>query len=232
MVDRGKVYKCNLCGRYIEDLTENVNIRILNHLIEHKEYNDKYKIGSNDYDRILKEIFIFIPNSCSVSYDANNNPIVIIRDVRFGNRDINWDNIKEYLMEYIDSSYEVIETSDIIYIGSDFPKEIKGSNDTVRLKGANVKAKANATQEIPVLLSFANNKRWQENYKSKHSIDARYGWYRFTTRFALPVYLNNGEIERFNIYRIEMLVRHASDNKLYLYDMVNTKKETSNPLEL
>ena len=29
----------------------------------------------------------------------------------------------------------------------------------------------------------------------------------------------------YSIYRIEMLVRHASDNKMYLYDMVNTKKE-------
>lgn len=34
-----------------------------------------------------------------------------------------------------------------------------------------------------------------------------------------------GRLERYNIYRIEMLVRHASDDKLYLYDMVNTKKE-------
>ena len=28
----------------------------------------------------------------------------------------------------------------------------------------------------------------------------------------------------------EMLVRHASDGKLYLYDMVNIKKETGTPL--
>ena len=81
------------------------------------------------------------------------------------------------------------------------------------------------------MLSFANNKRWQENLKSKHNTDAKYGWYRFTTRFALPVYRINGEIERFNTFRIEMLVRHASDNRLYLYDIVNVKKEKSNPLE-
>ena len=62
-------------------------------------------------------------------------------------------------------------------------------------------------------------------------MDAKYGWYRFTSRFALPIYLDNGEIERINIFRIEMLVRHASDNNLYLYDLVNIKKETSTPLE-
>ena len=39
--------------------------------------------------------------------------------------------------------YEIIETSEIIYIGSDFPDEFSHSNDTKKLKGANVKAKAN-----------------------------------------------------------------------------------------
>ena len=38
-------------------------------------------------------------------------------------------------------------------------------------------------------------------------------------------------LERFNIFRIEMLIRHAADGSLYLYDMVNIKKETSTPLE-
>ncbi|MDO4961777.1 MAG: hypothetical protein Q4E57_08005 [Eubacteriales bacterium] len=226
------MYKCKLCGRYVEDLTEDLASRIFKHLEEHKEYKDHKDVYDDlDTDAITEEFFEFVPNSCSLSYDANNNPIIVISDVRFGGRNIDWNEIKEYLMEYIDSSYEVIETTDVIYIGSDFPKELKGSEDTVRLKGANVKAKANATQEIPALLSFANNKRWQENFKSKHKVDAKHGWYRFTTRFALPVYLENGEIERFNIFRIEMLVRHASDNRLYLYDMVNVKKEMSNPLE-
>ena len=98
--------------------------------------------------------------------------------------------------------------------------------------GTNAKAKANATQGIPMLIQCATNRRWQENYKSKHNVDAKFGWYRFTTRFALPVYnSNSGELERWNIFRIEMLIRHAADGNLYLYDMVNIKKETSTPLE-
>ena len=56
-------------------------------------------------------------------------------------------------------------------------------------------------------------------------MDAKHGWYRYTSRFAIPIYDNEGEIIKYSIYRIEMLVRHASDDKLYLYDMVNTKKE-------
>ena len=73
----------------------------------------------------------------------------------------------------------------------------KGSEDTKRLYGANAKAKANATQGIPMLLQCATNRRWQENFKGKHNVDAKFGWYRFTTRFALPVYNNDtGDLER------------------------------------
>ena len=79
-------------------------------------------------------------------------------------------------------------------------------------------------------MKCATNKRWQENFKGKHKVDAKYGWYRFTTRFALPVYSSDlKEVERFNISRIEMLNRHADIGKIYLYDMVNNNKETSTP---
>lgn len=34
---------------------------------------------------------------------------------------------------YVGEHVEIIETADIVYIGNDFPKEIKGSEDTRRL---------------------------------------------------------------------------------------------------
>lgn len=168
----------------------------------------------------------------SIVFDESGRSIVIINDIRFkGRRGIDWEKVEEYLREYINSSHEVIDTADIIYIGSDFPSEYKGSKDTERLKGAYAKAKANAVLELPFLIQYAGNKRWQQNYKTKHGMDAAYGWYRFTTRFALPMYADNDELLRYNVYRIELLIRHASDERLYLYDMVNIKKETSTPLE-
>ncbi len=158
--------------------------------------------------------------------DIDGNNIVLIHDIRFqGRQKIDWKEVEKYIKEYIGTCYEITETSDVVYLGKDFPNELKGSEDTARLKGANAKAKANATQEIPLLLEYATNKRWSENKKSKHQVDARYGWYRYTARFGLPVYNTGGELLRFNVFRIEMLVRHASDDKLYLYDMVNVKKE-------
>lgn len=164
--------------------------------------------------------------------DVDGKTIVVINDIRFkGKRTIKWDEVEEYLKEYVGECYEVLETSDRIFIGTDFPSEYKGSKDTERLKGPAAKAKANAVSGLPMLIKCANNKRFQDNHKEKHKKDAKYGWYRYTTRFALPVYDRTAkEIERYNVYRIEMLVRHAADNNLYLYDMVNIKKEMSTPL--
>ena len=165
--------------------------------------------------------------------DLDDKKIVVIGDIRFkGKRNIDWEEVEQYLKEYIGTCYEVVETSDKVFIGSDFPGELKGSDDTRRLFGTNAKAKANATQGIPMLLQCATNRRWQKNFKGKHNVDTKFGWYRFTTRFARPIYNSNtGKLERFNVFRIEMLIRHAADGNLYLYDMVNIKKETSTPLE-
>ena len=45
-----------------------------------------------------------------------------------------------------------------------------------------------------------------------------------------PKYDENGELEGYHIYSAKMLVRRDEDGKLYLYDFVRTKKETSSPL--
>lgn len=37
---------------------------------------------------------------------------------------------------------------------------------------------------------------------------------RYDSRFALPVYADNGEVERYNVYHASMLIRHANDGKM------------------
>ena len=87
------------------------------------------------------------------------------------------------------------------------------------------KAKANASQNIPELIQIANNPSHTVNTKKKHNKDAKYGWYRYEVRFALPVYDDKiGNVVRYNIYRSTMLVRHAEDDKKYLYDFISIKK--------
>ena len=133
----------------------------------------------------------------SVISDLDGKKIVVISDIRFkGKRNINWEEVEQYLKEYIGDCYEVVETADQIFISSDFPGELKGSKDTRRLFGANAKAKANAAQGLPELLKIATNEVYEDNRKEKHSKDAKYGWYSYDSRFALPVFGDDGEIER------------------------------------
>ena len=51
-----------------------------------------------------------------------------------------------------------------------------------------------------------------------------------SVKFALPVYRDDGEIERYNVFHASMLIRHSNDGKMYLYDIIDIKKETSNSL--
>ena len=53
----------------------------------------------------------------------------------------------------------------------------------------------------------------------------------YDSRFALPVYNEVGEVERYNVFHASMIIRHANDGKKYLYDIIDIKKETSTPLE-
>lgn len=122
--------------------------------------------------------------------------------------------MEKYLKQFVGEYYGIIETSDMIYIGSDLPDEFTGSNYTKKLKGALAKAKANATQGLPELIEIASKKRFKENLKEKHGSDAKYGWYRYDTKFALPVYNENQELERFNVFQAVLLIRHAQDGKM------------------
>ena len=159
--------------------------------------------------------------------DEEGNRIALIKDIRFrGKQNIDWRSVKAYLEGYMGDSYEISESAERVYIGKTLSDEFTGSEFTKSLKGANAKAKANAATAIPELIQIALNPKWQENKKEKHNEIAKYGWYRYDTRFALPVYDEYGEIERFNVFNASLLIRHALNGKKYLYDVTEIKKET------
>ena len=169
----------------------------------------------------------------NIILEPNGKKIVLINDIRFKcKKKEDWKEVEEYLKEYIGEFYEIEETSDKVFISSNFPDEYVSSESRLALKGAVAKAKANAVQGIPELIRIATNKEYSENTKQKHNKDAKYGWYRYDVRFALPVYDDkSNEICRSNIFFARMLVRHDKDGKKYLYDLLAVKKETSSPLE-
>ena len=133
--------------------------------------------------------------------DLNGHNIVIINDILFkGKRSIAWKDVEAYLRQYVGEFYEIASTKDIIYIGSDLPDEYAGSKYTRSLKGTAAKAKANAVQGIPELIEIATGKHFKANDSEKHRWNAKYGWFRYDSRFALPVYRDSGEVERYNIF--------------------------------
>jgi hypothetical protein len=62
----------------------------------------------------------------------------------------------------------------------------------------------------------------------KHNKNAKFGWYRYDVRFALPVYEEN-TLVRYNIFHARILINHAENGRKYLYDILAIKKETSKP---
>ena len=162
-----------------------------------------------------------IKRNVSVIQDADGNNIVMINDIAFkGKRSVEWSDVEKYLRQYVGDIYRIAETEDIIYIGTDLPDEYSGSNYTKHIKGTIAKA-------IPEMIEIATSKTFEDNKKNKHSRHAKNGWYRYDTRFALPVYDENGDVERYNVFSARLLIRHASSGKMYLYDVLEIKKETS-----
>lgn len=176
--------------------------------------------------------FYSASKNVSIIRDEFGKNIVIINDIRFkGKRNIDWEEVEKYLKEYIGECYEIAESSEKIYVGKEFPDEFANAKDARGLKGANAKAKANAAQAIKELIQIAENKSEFPDYGDRHGNRAKNGWYRYDVRFGLPVYEENGTLIRYNIFSARMLVRHDADGKMYLYDILRTKKEASNPLE-
>lgn len=164
--------------------------------------------------------------------DTNDKSIVVINDLHFkGRRSVDWNIVEDCLKEYIGQYATITETADVVHIGADFPDEFAHSKDTKALRGANMYAKANSSSIIREVIEIATNKTFAENYTHKHNTDAKFGWYRYDTRFAIPVYDDANELVRYNVFKTRILVRHAKDGKLYLYDILRTEKETSKPLE-
>ena len=163
--------------------------------------------------------------------NLENKDIAYIENIIFLNKqNIPWDEVEEYLKTYIGESYKVEESKDVICIASDFPDEYAESKYTKSLRGSIAKAKANASQVIGKMIVVAKNRRWVQNKDKKHKKDAEKGWYRYDTYFGVPVRGSEESQIRVNIFRATLVVR-ISLQGLFLYDVVNIKKEASKPLK-
>lgn len=172
-------------------------------------------------------------SNVQIMTDSAGHKIVVLPEIIFRNKqNIDWKAVEAYLRRYVGEIITIVETQDVVYIGSAFPEEFKGSKYTKRLKGANAKVKANAAQGITKMLEIATDKRFKENREEKHSEDAGNGWYYYTTRFAMPIYENETKTDNYNVFSACLLVNHAENGKMYLYDLVDIKREARTPLTI
>ena len=142
-----------------------------------------------------------------------------------GRKNIDWDEVENYLKRYLGKSYRVIETQDVIKINTNSIDEFVSSRYTRKLKGTLAKAKANIALIIPELIENATNRRWVQNNDEKHCNNASKGWFRYDAWFAFPVQAENENEKRWNNYICTVIV-NANDNGMYLYDVINIKKES------
>ena len=207
--------------KYLVECYRRSDDHVRKHMLRYMELIDKTETKENRTPQ----------RNIAVIQDVDGNNIVFINDIIFkGKRSITWPDVEEYLRQYLGEFYSIAETGDIVYIGTDLPDEYAGSNYTKHIKGT--VAKANAAQAIPEIIEIATSKTEEENKKKKHSRNAKNGWYRYDTRFALPVYGESGEVERYNVFSVRLLIRHAASGKMYLYDVLEIKKETSKPCQV
>ena len=190
--------------RYLVECYRRSDDQVRRHMLRYMELIDKTETKENRTPQ----------RNIAVIQDVDGNNIVVINDIIFkGKRSITWSDVEEYLRRYVGEFYSIAETGDIVYIGTDLPDEYAGSNYTKHIKGTVAKAKANAAQAIPEIIEIATSKTVEENKKEKHSRNAKNGWYRYDTRFALPVYDESGEVERYNVFSARLLIRHAASGR-------------------
>ena len=159
--------------------------------------------------------------------DYGDRKVVEINTIEFsGKRRIDWEGVEKYLKRYVGNQYVIEETGETVYIGTDFPDEYANSRYREKSFGTIGKAKTNAVQAIPELILTVSNLEYRSNKKAKHSKDAYEGWYYGVVYFSLPVTNDRKEIIGANLFKGRMIIRCNKVRTLYLYDIIDIKKET------
>lgn len=161
----------------------------------------------------------------SIEQDSTGKDVVVVQEDIFKGREGEKRKkvVTEYLKNHIGDMFTMIENGKNVYLGKDLPKEYSYSRTTKNLGRDRRFVKQKATPGIGEMVEIATNERWESPvHKEKHENDAKYGFYKYDTRFAVRD--RSGEYE---IYDAELVVRHNEDGKLYLYDVQGIKKDTA-----
>ena len=166
---------------------------------------------------------------------VNGKQVVWIENSGLSNKQLqDYSEIAKLIEQHIGDYYTIIESGQKVYIGEELPDEYTHSKYTSFLqkkKPALLKAKNRASTSLGEMIEIATNRRWEPT-EHKDSKDAKYGMYRYDTKFAFPIKDQSGNVTNVKAYDAELIIRNASDGKKYLYDIVNIKEDTANALDL
>nr|DAR55447.1 MAG TPA: PolyVal ADP-Ribosyltransferase [Caudoviricetes sp.] len=133
-----------------------------------------------------------------------------------------------YLKTLVNSDHPfstILMDAQPVYVGKDLPGEYKGSEYTHGLNSAVRKVKMQAATNLDEMLLLAENGEWRENVKPKHAKDAQNGWYRYDTKFAVPILNAKKAVDHYTVYGGTLLIRNDADGKSYLYDLLDIEKK-------
>ena len=155
----------------------------------------------------------------SIGYNGENRPVVVIENDIFAGHDGEKPHkvIRDFLKQHVGEVATIIESGQKVYLGKDLPGEYTQSKYTRKTGKEKLNAKNQAAQNLPELIEIASDRRWIKNKKEKHAVDAKYGWYKYATRFQI-----GGAV-----YSADLLIRNDADGKKYLYDILGIKKVTT-----
>ena len=130
--------------------------------------------------------------------------------------------IKEYLEKNINEYANIIESGQKVYLGKDLPGEYTYSKSAQNLSLPQKMAKGRAATGLKEIISNVTNREYSNYKKEKHVKDAKYGFYKYDTKFSFEQ--NSKE----QVYTGTVLIRNDANGKKYLYDILNIKKVGSN----
>ena len=135
---------------------------------------------------------------------------------------------ERYLKTLVDAEHPfstILSDAQPVYLGKDLPGEYRGSEYTKTMLPRLRTVKMQAATNLDEMLLLAENGEWRENVKPKHARDAKNGWYRYETQFAVPVLNIKKAIDHYTVYDGTLLIRNDADGKSYLYDLLDIEKK-------
>ena len=183
------------------------------------------EIEETDVEQADRDVEADVVNRRQYEIRNLNGELLPVIDTQNDTRD--FDAAEAYLRTLIntDQPFETILWDlQPVYIGKDLPGEYRSSEYTKSMLSKLRDIKMQAATNLEETIVLAEHGEWQENLKEKHNVDAKNGWYRYDTQFAVPILNAKKAIDHYTVYSATLLIRNDADGKSYLYDLVDIEK--------